>query len=267
MTSCWLFSSFGDLTVEGTSDAADSPADAGTSKYAAAVMADSPALYLRLGEVRGPTAVDEMDASNGTYFGAGVRYGLRGALAEDPNTAAAFDGKSGIRMPPGLDFAGTAPYTVELWANLGAQNSEPWWFIVDHQTWKLGDSTGKYRDGWDLYINWNGSPPGTLVSERNLQVVGTDTISSTAAVSTGTYHYLAMTFDGQRHGFYVDDQLQTELGNTPVASLSMSNDSWYVGITAWGGHGFVGSLDELAIYTKRLTADRIHAHYVAARGP
>jgi hypothetical protein len=267
MTSCWLFSSFGDLTVDGTSDAADSSVDAGTSKYAAVVMADSPALYLRLGETRGPVAVDEMHASNGAYFDAGVTYGLPGALAGDPNTAVAFDGKSGIRMPPGLDFSGTAPYTVELWANLGALRSgdDPYWYLVDHQTWKVGDTTGKYREGWDLYINWPASPPGTLVNERNLNVVGTDGVSSTGAISTGRYHYLVVTFDSQRHGIYVDDQLQTEVGNTPLPSLLMSNDPWFVGITAWGGQGLVGSLDELAIYTKPLSTERIHAHYLAAR--
>ena len=66
---------------------ADSPADAPSSVYRAAVLADSPLAYWRLGETSGTVAHDETgNGHDGTYVG-GVTLGQPGALTGDANTA------------------------------------------------------------------------------------------------------------------------------------------------------------------------------------
>jgi hypothetical protein len=274
LSSCWLFSSFGDLrsTPEDSSvslgDSSVSPGDSSVSHpYPTEVMKDAPLVYLRFGERQGPTALDETGHDNGVYPGVGVLYGAPGALAGDSNTAVRFDGSAGITMPPapGLDFVDTAPFSIEVWAKLDELGTSGWWWIVDHQ--KYVSSTD--REGWDVLIDWTGTygPPGRWVSERNRQFIGSDTVGSTVGLSSGKYHYLVATFDGQRQGIYIDGQLQHESGNTPLPSLLMTNIPWTVGSTTWGGQGFIGLLDELAIYSIALGQDRILAHYRAAMGP
>src|SRR4051812_34825637 len=64
----------------------DAPPDAG-SAYAAAVLADGPIAYLRLGDPMGGTAADATGHGNSGTLGTGHTFGVPGALANDPNTA------------------------------------------------------------------------------------------------------------------------------------------------------------------------------------
>src|SRR6185369_12380878 len=57
--------------------------------YAAAVLADAPRAYWRLGETAGTIALDAAGADPGTYTG-GVTLRQPGALPADVDTAAAF---------------------------------------------------------------------------------------------------------------------------------------------------------------------------------
>ena len=60
--------------------------------YAAAILADAPAGYWRMGETSGTTMTDATTNGNdGTYAG-GVKLGQPGALTSDKATAVAFDG-------------------------------------------------------------------------------------------------------------------------------------------------------------------------------
>jgi hypothetical protein len=40
----------------------------------------------------------------------------------------------------------------------------------------------------------------------------------------------------------------------------------FLGRTAWAGDGFVGAIDEVAVYRKVLSRDQLLAHYEAAMG-
>src|SRR5262249_17379936 len=99
--------------------------------YRTEVIADAPLIYLRFGEARGWTAVDEMGTYNGAYPDAGITFGAEGAISGDTNAAVRFDGTAGIQMPPSVDFAGTSPFTVELWAKQNQVDGIA--FAVDHE--------------------------------------------------------------------------------------------------------------------------------------
>jgi len=65
-------------------------------KTAAVVLGDGPAAYYRLDEASGTAAHDSSGNGNvGTYSTAGVSYGISGAISNDSDPAASFNGSSG----------------------------------------------------------------------------------------------------------------------------------------------------------------------------
>ena len=91
------------------------PVDASSlSTYEQAVLADHPVAYWRLGDT-GSIARDELGMHGGNYH-SGVTTGVAGALVDDPNHAAAFDGVAGeVTTTTGISFPGLAPFTLEVW--------------------------------------------------------------------------------------------------------------------------------------------------------
>jgi hypothetical protein len=251
---------------EGESDAAAQPDsireyDAGesgapcepTEGYRAEVMKDEPALYLRLDEDGGLIAHDQTHTYDGTYAEGGVTYRVPGALRTDPDPAVRFDGNSSIRMPLGLDFSGTLPFTVELWVDTIPSHLA---FALDHCDYLPA------RRGWDFVV---GKAP-TL--ER---FVDGSTNGSVVSLGEGFdagpgYHYFVATFDGTVLRLYVDGISQNSNGIAPrIASTLIP---WTIANQncTCSGNGYGGAMDEVAVYTKALSGCRISAHYRAAVG-
>src|SRR5262245_26734042 len=79
-----------------STEAAVGPEDAGAdgqSVYAAAVLADAPLSYWRLGDAVTPVAKDSASGRHDGVYKGGVTLGVVGAIANDPDTAVAFDGQ------------------------------------------------------------------------------------------------------------------------------------------------------------------------------
>jgi hypothetical protein len=258
--SCRLDLGYLDTCTSNCGDAggADGPNSDGpvpVRSYRDEVMADSPALYLRFGESRGPTAVDETGHYDGAYSDGGVTYDAAGALAGDTNAAVAFDGSGVVLMPPGLDFSGTSPFTIELWADQTQPTSG---YTIDH------NDHARTRDGWDLYRNAD-----AVAIERfdNGTTAGSAVTSVPGGLPLGTYHHVVATYDGSELRLYIDADLGR--GGFTGAALSMATTgiAWTIGQASncpCGVPGFIGSLDEVAVYTKALGQDRVAAHYHAA---
>lgn len=70
--------------------------------------------HWRLGEKSGATAWDTTGTHNGTY--SGVSLGVAGALADDPDTAASFNGSTSKVSVPSLGTVGD--FTIEGWTYL-----------------------------------------------------------------------------------------------------------------------------------------------------
>src|SRR6185295_11167910 len=92
------------------------------SPYSAAVAADGPTAYWRLGETSGTTTIDSAGFNNGTYFPT-VTLGASPVLVNETDRAvdfAAGNGRAEIANVPELNPAG--PFTVEAWTrpNAGA---------------------------------------------------------------------------------------------------------------------------------------------------
>ncbi len=242
-------------------DAGEADAPLSGSGYYAAVMHDNPILYLRFGEDAGTSAGDEIDGGpTGIYPSAGVTFGVPGALENDTNTAIELDGTSTIQMPRSADFSALSPFSVEVWLDAIDASAEPAYaFALDHER-----STG--RGGWDVVVSpVDGSQNAvTIVFERYADATTNVSLSSESA-STGTYHHVVGTFDSQlNEHIYVDGVLA--LSAAANISIPAVPGPWSIGAQncPCTMSGFVGRLDELAIYEAALSADQVKAHFAAA---
>lgn len=120
--------------------AADPRPVAAPSKYMARILSLKPAGYWRLGEAKGPTAIDSSGQHrDGKYHGTPA-LGRPGALPHDPDHSVALSGKSYIEIGDNKAFSvGTHGLTVEVWLRLP----------------KL-DFPGQTGAGDDPYVHWLG---------------------------------------------------------------------------------------------------------------
>ena len=217
--------------------------------YANEVMADQPSAYWRLGESSGTTAKDSAGSTPGTYEqGFGLRAG--GVLSND--TAVRLDGQSGTRIRFGdiFDFNENAPCTLEAWAKWEGGGT-------GNVFSKRADDRG--GTGYALSVsNVNGKHQWSYLRQNG---DNGDSATFQATATTGFVHVVA-TYDGTVGRLYLNG---TEVANTSFRdSLVGGQSSLFLGNSAAGNGAFQGTLDELAIYTHVVSADRIKVHYQAA---
>jgi hypothetical protein len=239
-----------------SSDASAIPA----SRYRDAVMADHPLVYLRLGDPKGSTSAhDEIGKFNGSYSNGGITFGTPGALAGDPDLAITFtDGTGKIDMPAAavFDFDGTKAFSVELWLKSSTPDN-PEFYVVDHAT------SGVSLAGWLLLL---GGSNGGATFVRYANNTTTAQVTGTAPLVLEKWHHLVATYESATAFLYLDGAL---VGQTATSlALPVLGTTFAIGNANCACHvanAFRGDLDEVAIYDKALSAERITAHYDAAR--
>jgi hypothetical protein len=227
----------------------------GVSNYGDSVL-DTPGLvgYWRLGESSGPSIADSKGTATGTAS-AGVSFGQTGAVGGDPNTAARFDGDDYAKAP--LNLSATSKATVEFWLK--------WDSFVDDDALAL-----------ELTENFNQNSGGFIVDPNAPQEngkfgVGIGEGASRNNVfftrpSAGAWHHYAFVLDttaaaAQQITPYVDGQAVsftktasgTGAGNFANSVLNFMSRN---GQQLFGR----GTLDEVAIYNRALSANEIAAH-------
>jgi hypothetical protein len=213
--------------------------------YKQVVLYDSPIRYYRLGEAAGTNVIDSsLNAQTGTISG-GVTLAQAGALYNDTDTSMLFDGSTGsIALPTSGLPSGAARWSIEAWVYLTAnpvsfRNIVSWGQHVSGGASEFGFTSGVPYVGFAFL----GGP------------------SAPSALSLNTWHYMAGTFDGNMVTLYVDGAYvfqQPEAGN-----ISTTSEVAYIGNGSDGGSWLNGTVDEVAIYNKVLTADTIKNHYNA----
>jgi hypothetical protein len=236
----------------GDADSGDADGDAAPEvlrPYVEEVLADEPAAYWRLGEASasGP-AKDERGSSPGEYTGNGS-LGAAGAIRGDPNTAAQFAGGT-IRCGDVFGFEGRAAFSVEMWVMPTTIDS-----TFRHFYTKLTDTTP--RSG---HLMWVHATEG-FTFERNVDLVFSgggvqDATIHGAGLPLDTWSYLVATYDGANMRLYLDGVQKDVVPST--ASMKPTGTQFILGA------GFLGRMDEVAVYTRALPADRIRTHYKAA---
>jgi hypothetical protein len=212
--------------------------------------------YWRLGETTWGPAADERGAGHPGAYSGGVTLGAAGAIRDDPDRAAAFDGLSGEALllrrvpetfrPPELSRTGT----LEGWFD-----------------WRSG--VAALRDNTDA----NGWILGLESNRRLAGRAGGLPVNSTLDIAAvrGGWHQLVLTkartpADRPLVSLYVDGELvrsqefATE-GASSVAPWHVMNNG------AVSDQYSEGRADDVAIYDVALTAGEVREHYRLGRAP
>jgi hypothetical protein len=214
--------------------------------YRATVLSDRPAGYWRLSEQSG-AAVDETgNQAGGTYTG-GVTRGVPGALATDANTAAAFDGTSGLVSVPDSAALHTGDsFTYEAWFK---------------RTTVQGTAQRLISKGVGPTLGFGTNNKLVLIAGGTGAVAVT---TSTVAVTDQSWHQVVVTKSGSAVRLYIDGVDRTgAVTNTTFASNSAP---LVIGRAQTASGYFSGSIDEVAVYGTALTAQQVQDHRKAATG-
>ncbi len=230
-----------------------SPVVAPTDSYGSAVFGGNPDLYYRLGESTGTVAGDASGSGNvGTYRG-GITLGQPGALTGTSDTAAKFDGSTGV-VVSSTQVANPSVYTAEGWFNTTTTRGGE---IIG-----FGDATSGTSSNADrqVYMQNDGHLAFRTMSGTNSMVVSTSTYND------GNWHYVAATQTSSGMTLYVDGQ---PAANNTVPTAGNYTGYWRVGGDTTGNSTsayFAGTIDETAVYPSALSAQTVLAHFNAGGG-
>lgn len=241
----------GDDAASGSSgaparDAGDDAADGG-SGYRAEVMADAPIGYWRLGESSGLDATDEVGAHRGGYQG-GVTLGVPG-VTDDGDTSLGLAGTNGsVQIGDVLDFDGNVPISLEAWI---------WVDVLDADYRRV---VTKRRDDVGYSIFCHQSSGGCTVE---LRAADGASAFCDVTLTTGRWYHVVGTYDGATIRAYRD---ALEVCSRPASLVFTKVDAPLV-LGAWSGGGnyLEGKLDEIAIYDRALSPQRVAAHFGRGR--
>jgi hypothetical protein len=197
------------------------------------------------------TAVDSLGTASGKFTGSHTAL-ADGALTGEHDPAAAFDGTtSALGVTGAPDYAGTQPYTIELWARPRTIDGTYRFLFAREQT------TGNGRQGTGI---WSSS--GGLGFER-----WTDGVASTVhyapGLAVGVWSQVTASYDGQTMRLYVNG---TQVGSRETTMpLIAEPGPTEVGAAAGAHAGFFsGAIDEVTSYPRTLIRSHVSAHYAAA---
>jgi hypothetical protein len=231
------------------------------SSYADLVLADRPLAYWRLGELSGSVAADASGNGHAGTITGGVTLGVPSPLppALPPNTAMTFDGTSGYlpltNSGPSMDLPGAL--TLEAWVNLSTSPNNDGWIIS-----RAGITVQDYA----MHITTTDGGVTNRLSFNYLSTPGGWIDTPGPVVPRGVWTHVAVTRDAQGTiiSYYLNGVLA---GTVPGGGLALSPAPVrQIGYDPGTPGYFKGSLDEIAIYPRALTAQQIAAHYAAGAG-
>jgi hypothetical protein len=219
------------------------------------VLVDLPHAYWRLGEAPGAAvAVDEIGNHPASYVGP-VTLGSTGAIAADGDTSVSLgepDDGRGVNGGSDFDFVGLAPMTVEVWIRPELADSA-FRRIVTKEA-----GGNRPQQGWQLWLHETGLGFGRFGGDNG------DSVHAPLP-SLGGYHHVVITFDGVDMSIYLNGLI---MALTPSDELLIDLQMpLMIGASSDLYSGFLGSIDEVAIYEHALTPDRVMAHYQAGLAP
>lgn len=224
--------------------------------YADAIMADQPVVYYRLSETVGITATDNAGNQNASYIG-GPTLNQTGLLSGDPNRAVVLTGTNYIQVPHNTKFQGQKELTLEAW-------------IVPTDI-GLGWQTLFYKDGsWTLKISPTGTlqftywdaPPAPNPEDPVPAPTQYKFDMAYSLVAGATYH-IVITVDEEWVRGYINAEKWLELG-TPGVNINPAADTLFIGQDDDSPSPFVGKIDEVAVFTRAISKERVAYHYASS---
>ncbi|HEX8794230.1 MAG TPA: LamG domain-containing protein [Polyangiaceae bacterium] len=224
--------------------------------YFQVVAMDGPQAYWRLDEPAGSTTAKDATGHghDGTYTG-GVTLGSAGAIANDADTAATFDGTSGyVDVKNAFQFAGMTAFTLEAWVkpNLDGQ----------YHAWLACNDGQPPSEGYLAYVE----PMGPFYVIERIDSATKVFANGNVAPANATWAHVVVTYEaGTGANVWVNGQIGT--GSTNDVSLAGATSDFVIGAENGGATSWwSGEIDEVAVYSYVLPASRILVHYQVGTG-
>ena len=233
------------------------PAQAAPTSFANAVLADAPNAWWRMSELPGAsTALDASgNANHGTYSASGMALGIAGIGGGD--TAAQFDGLGSGRIVVANSVTlNPANITLEALISWSGPNG------FQQRILEKSRFTGGGLPQYGLNILDDGKV------RFEIQVGATNSvIDSIGAVHAGVGIDVAATYDGSLMRIYFDGVLDSELAPVLTGGLPFDLTDLGIGNQVDRDRAFNGVVDELALYDKALSSERLQAHLAPVPEP
>lgn len=234
----------GPVSTDGGTDTNAADAPPMTGAYHLAVAADAPLAHFALEETSGAACASRTSTSAVcVYPPDGI---TRGQAGVGGTKALRFEATTAKLVISGLPGDLSTPYTFELWLRL--------------DTAAAGTALGSFMspstgngDGFNLFL-WDNARLRTELWKANVLIAYG---AAPSALAPATWHHVVITHSPSPHVdlFYVDAQLVENATVDPSVRPLVTG--------AFQLSGFVGFVDEIAVYDKTLAAGRIAAHYAA----
>jgi hypothetical protein len=219
-----------------------------TSGYGGVVAFDGPVAYWRLSEASGTAAADAVGTNVGTYRN-GVALGAPSLTTETSNTAASLDGVNDmVAIGSTAPLSPTGAMSVEAWIRPGAKPAAgAFASIVTKQ-----ESYSIQFNGPQLEFTTVQGP-----TRRRVQA------PAGAVVAGQTYHVVG-TYDGGTQRLYVNGVLVASAAFS--GAVNATTNPLLIG--SWDGttEFYNGTVDEVALYAKVLTAAQVTNHFAQGTG-
>jgi concanavalin A-like lectin/glucanase superfamily protein len=234
-----------------------------TDDYAIAVLADAPMAYYRFDEGQGTVARDSSGhGHDGTYEG--VSFLAEGVVSG--NRALALNGKGGVDLGDSEEFAfsGNAPFSIEAWLQTSATSFQ---IVINRSERDLTAMDARY--GYDLSFRVDPkmiAEDEILIERLNGEApAGSCTLNppNTTGAYRGHFVHAVATYDGSALRLFADGIEPSPAKHPCALELDAVKRSLRIGSKPMGVEGFQGALDEIAIYDKALTPERVQAHFAA----
>lgn len=217
--------------------------------YSSIILSDTPIAYWRMDEASGLPFDSSgnnhhSDASNGSFT-----YSQTGIV--NNNAAISFSSiASRFRVPNHTDFnLGNGPFTIEFWVKRTSIDAADWFIGSWNSDWTVIGVTITGQLG-----TWGGSGGSS----------GSWFTSTEQLLNDTNWHHVVITKNGSSRIAYIDN---ISLTNQALDyTLSNPTIDFYLGAGTNTDDGFVGLLDEAAVYNYVLSATQVSNHYFNAKG-
>lgn len=226
-----------------TDGASEYVADAGAA-YVLAVLEDGPTLYYRLEETSGAVINDETGKHPGTLFD-GPELGVPGAF---PGSAAIrFTGVGAIKLGDALGAEGRKHFTLEAWFRPDVYDGV-YRFLFAYEKW---NDAGRQSNTLFAHSSYG------VGAERYVNGAGLYVATNPAPV-VGVWTHVVLVYDGDGLRLYLDGVQVAFKGDGRAPADEEA--SIFIGAQNSTSGALRGSLDEVAVYDKALSAARISIH-------
>ena len=236
--------------------------------YPQAVLHDSPLFYWRLGQKSGTTAWDATKSGRTGIYQGGAALGRPGAITGGTDTAVALNGQSNGYVTAAKIMNNPQAFSAEMWfkttTNRGGR-------LLGFGSSQTGTSSTYDRQ---IYMMNNGQLVFGVYNH------GIHVLETSHVYNDGQWHYVVATLGSSGMRLYVDG---SAVGSDPTTTTAEAyNGYWRVGGDNLAGRWsltplltnsqgttepnsfyLMGTVDEVAVYGRALSAASVAAHYAA----